>query len=150
MDILRFRPGPHGHEYATTRDGVEIVRCFSGNRTCAYYKKSRPDIDDQRVRMRWEELRRYNLHEPYPMPGANVSYYKGCDPDEVPVFVRPYSLDQKDNMHWGNKICKRMGEDKDGFPLYTQQWEEVLGPGFEDGPTKGLKAFILPGELPNN
>lgn len=131
MEPLTFKPGPWGHQYATTRDGLEIVRCVSGNSTYVYYKKSRPDIDNQRVRIRYEELVHLNLH-------------KSTHP------FKPYSLDQHDHMHWGEEIRRRVSYDKDGFPIYEQKWwqfEEILSDDFSDGPAiKGFKTI----QMPNN
>ena len=129
MNPRQFKLGPFGHYYVTTDDGVEIVRCISGQSTCVYYKKSRPDIDSQRVRMHYEELCKYGLEKPF---------------DEPPVS--PFSLDQHFNMHWGNEVRRFAGYDKDGFPLYEQKWwqnEEVLSDELqqETDARRGFKTF---------
>ena len=133
MEPIRFVLGPHGHMYGVAEDGTEIVKCFSGHQTCTYYKKSRPDIDDQRVRMRYEELRKYNLHK-------------------TENKIKPYSLDKRDDIHWGEEVRQLVGYDKEGFPLYEWANEEILGPGVNDGrgKTKGLRAFqIINGGMRN-
>jgi len=125
MSKLHFKPGPHGHAYATTHDGMEIVRCQSGNTTFCFYKKSRPEIDNQRVRMHYEELVKYNLHiqeHPY----------------------RAYSLDQHGNIHWGDEVRKLIGRDKDGFPLYVMESDEIYGAGVLDGKPRGFKSIWMP------
>src|SRR5208282_1328261 len=128
MTPLVFCPGPYGHFYATTSEGVEITRCVSGHSTIVYYKQSRPEVDNQRVRMRYEELVRYNLHKSAPL-------------------LKPFSLDQHGHMHWGDEIRRLVSRDKDGFPIYEQMWwqfEETFADDFSDGPAvRGFKTFQM-------
>lgn len=126
-DPLQFRMHDDGYAYATASDGTVITRVFpAGHNVVVYYKYSRPDIDKQRVRLRYEDLHRYGLAE-------NVGMRK------------PFALDQHDNMHWGSDVRRMVGTDKDGFPLYEWQSEEMLGPGVEDGKATGTRSIIMPG-----
>ena len=78
-----------------------------------FYKMDRPDIDKRRVRLRWEEICKYGLAE------------HGV-----------YALDQHGNMFWVQQrdgklqvdVLEHIGTDKDGFPLYPQETEEILHP----------------------
>jgi hypothetical protein len=102
-------------------DGTIITRVStsSGNPgyprgVIVYYKFSRPEVDKQRVRLRWEEVCKYGLHR------------------EHGVFA----LDQHDNMFWVQEIngklqvevLPKIGYDKDEFPLYRETSQEIIHP----------------------
>jgi hypothetical protein len=135
-DPLQFKMTSDGYCHAITHDDVDITRVLSGNNTVVYYKYSRPDIDKQRVRLHYEELVKYGLIDNF-------------------GIRKPFSLDQHRNMHWGKETLPYQSQDKDGFPLYPQKSDEMVGPGVADGgadgrTVKGFKSIIIPDWIDRN